>query len=111
MPTLQQFPTCARLMNGGLTVAVTGPEAISRRRSAVTPARALKPASNWLKHVNRRARPRLMQMLNILPVVVVCDNRISTTHSFALKAARLRPLSSLFVQYMTIIKIKPSGKE
>ena len=33
-----------------------------------------------LKHIDRHCSPRLMQLLNILPVVGVCDNPISTVY-------------------------------
>ena len=82
---------------GGVTIGLAGRPAVGADE-AVTPSCALKVgrARSFvreqalelrqrarerqiisLKHVDRHDRHRLMQTLNILPVAVVCDNRIS----------------------------------
>ena len=94
-------PTLAATENaraGGVTIGFTGRPAVGTDE-AVTPSCALKVCRARrfvreqamelrqrarerqiisLEYVDRHACPKLIQMLNILPVVGVCDNRIST---------------------------------
>lgn len=83
-----RFAECAATMTDK-PVAPAGAFKIGRARSLIR-KQALKlrqRARKWqiasLKHINRHGSPRLVQSLNILPVVGVCDNPISTVRSSA----------------------------
>ena len=101
-PTL---PATKHTKAGGVTIRLAGRSAVGTDE-AVSPSCAFKIGSArrfvWeqalklqqrvrerqiisLKHVNRHDRPKLTQMFSILPVVVVCDNRISTVSFIGLQ--------------------------
>jgi len=96
------LPTTEYARASGDTVRLTG-GATTRADEAIVPSRPLKVRRTCclvrkqalkirqrarkrqiasLKNIDRHGSPRLMQLRNILPAVHMCDNPISTVHSF-----------------------------
>ena len=64
--------------SGALKVGCAG--RFVRKHALELRQRARKPQIAQVKHVDNHHRPMLARMLNILPVVGLGDNRISTVH-------------------------------